>query len=343
MSDSKISALLALSWISSPFPLASASSYKNDAASTAVFSLGTSERASLRRMQQLLAPAPTLQPMGAYVGELQEKWQFPSDHLPIGMTVDDVHFASWNVFDAEAMSWVIEKNSLGLSRSMIADEHVYIGDSKLTIRDKHVADLILQTLSHPTMPRSIFSLQECSEPFIEELSSRLPAHFEIISNQGEAVVLDRRRFEVVEAKEVSGIFTGSPDRTFQDITLRRCNGQTLRLLNVHLPGDPMQPGRFEFAQYLANTFDPAVTTLAMGDMNFNELEMSDAMTRSFPQRSPFSLYSPCCTNITPYAFVSKAIDHFLVYSPNSSPVVLSAPDQIMPGAADMLALLQGSN
>ena len=133
------------------------------------------------------------------------------------MTFDNLHFVSWNVLDAEYMSWVTEKNSQGLSRSMIADEHVYIGDSKLTVRDQHVADLILQTISHPTHPRSILSLQECSEPFITELRSRLPAHFEIISNHGEAVLMDRRRFELLEAKAVTGIFSDAPYKTLQDI------------------------------------------------------------------------------------------------------------------------------
>ena len=121
------------------------------------------------------------------------------------------------------------------------------------------------------------------------------------------------------------------------------NGQLLRLINGHLPGDPTKPGRFEFAQYLAKTFDPTVTTLAMGDMNFDELEMSGAMSRAFHNHSPFSLYSPYCTNISPYVFKSKAIDHFLVYSPNQSSVVLSTPDEIMPGLAHLVALLQGSD
>lgn len=166
----------------------------------------------------------------------------------------------------------------------------------------------------------------------------------MISNHGDAVLLDRRRFEVVEAKEVSGIFTDAPQRTLQDITLRRLdNGQPLRLINIHLPGDPTKPGRFEFAQYLAKTFDPSLTTLAMGDMNFDELEMADAMKQAFRNNSPFSLNSPYCTNISPNVFNSKAIDHFLVYSPSRSSVELNTPDQIMPGLAPVVALLQGSN
>ena len=280
------------------------------------------------------------QPMGTYVGELQELWQFPSDHLPIAMTLDHLNFVSWNVLDAEYMSWVTEKNSQGISRSMIADEHVYINQSRLTIRDRHIADLILQMVSHPTHPRSILSLQECSKSFIEELRQRLPSYFEIISNHGNAVLLDRHCFDLTAAKEVSGVFSDAPYRSFQDISIRRRdNEQPLRLINAHLPGDPTQPGRFEFARYLARTFDPELTTIAMGDMNFDELEMEDAMKQAFPNNSSFSLYSPYCTNISPDVFKSKAIDHFLVYSPEKSPVALNSPDEIMPGLNPIISLM----
>lgn len=285
-------------------------------------------------MKEQLAMAPVLLSMGTCVGELQEKWQFPSDHLPIGMTFEDLHIASWNVLDAKYMDWVMEKDSQGLKRSMIGEEHVLIENSKLTVRDRHVVDLILETLSQP---RAFLSLQECGKPFLEELQSRLPAHFKLISHQGNAVLLDKRLFAVLDAKEVAGIFSDAPHRTLQDIRLRRLdNGQTLRLVNIHLPGDPEKPSRAEFAQYLKQTFDPAVTTLAMGDMNFNELEMAEALGQS-----PFSLYSPYPTDISPFEFKSKAIDHFIVYSPNQSPVVLDKPEQVMAGVDAMVALLKG--
>jgi len=335
MSADAIHLLVALSSISSPMALSLGTT------SPARTAVGIpSQRTSTRRMANLLTETTALQPIGTYVGELQEKWQFPSDHIPIGMTFEGLNFVSWNVLDAKNMAWLIEKNTLGLSRSMIADEHVYIGDSKLTIRDRHVADLILETLSHPTHPRSILSLQECSAPFIEELRARIPAHFEILSVEGESLLIDRNLFEVVSAKGISGIFSDDRERTVQDVTIRRLdNGQHLRLVNVHLPGDPTKPGRFEFAEYLEKTFDPDVTTIALGDMNFNELEISDAMCEAFPNGSPFSRYSPYPTNIS-LTLHSKAIDHFLVYSKESSSVTLSAPDEIMAKLSEVLALLQ---
>jgi Swiss Army Knife, 2H phosphoesterase domain len=344
MSGQRISALLGLTLFAAPLALPADTPSLNPMqarpSSTAIAS--TSSRASVRRMHHRLAVQPMLRPMGTYVGELQEKWQFPSDHLPIGMTFENLHFASWNVLDAKFMSWVTEKNSQGLKRSLIADEHVTIGDSKLTLRDRHVVDLILETLSHPTHPRSILALQECGGPFLEELRSRIPSHFAVISNHGEALLIDKRRFELVEVKEVSGIFSDAPKRTLQDLKiLRISDGQMMRFVNAHLPGDPTKPGRFEFAEYLKRTFDPAVTTIAMGDMNFDELGMSEAMAKAFPSNSPFSLYSPYPTDISPDGLKSKAIDHFLVYSPKGSAVTLNAPGEIMSGVAPMLGLLKG--
>lgn len=338
MSSQNISALLALSLISSPIALPAATpSLSSKTHASIAPSETTSQRAAARKMRYELAATPVLQPMGTQVGELHEKWKFPSDHLPIGMTFEDLHFVSWNVLDTACMKWVIE-NSQGLSRSQIVDENVYIGDSKLTVRERHVVDLILETINHPTHPRSILTLQECGEQFLAEMRSRLPSHFAIVSHNGDAIVLDKRRFEILEVKEVAGVFSASPHRTFQEIKIRRCdNGQEMKLINIHMPGDPTKPGRFEFAQYLQRTFDPSITTLAMGDMNFNELEMAQA----FGSYNPFSIYSPYPTNISPYVFNSKAIDHFFVYSTKNSPVDLSSPDQIMSSLAPILDLLNG--
>jgi endonuclease/exonuclease/phosphatase family metal-dependent hydrolase len=336
MSDLKMSALMALSLLASPVDLTPA---QHPAANAGVFPLA-SKRTSKRHMAYRLAAAPMLEPKGTYVGELQERWQFPSDHLPIGMTIDGLNIASWNVLDAAYMSWVTEKDSQGLKKSMIVDEHIYIGDSKLTVRDVHTASLVLEMISHPTHPHSILSLQECSQPFLKELSSRLPVYFEIISSHGNAVLFDRRHLELIEAKEISGIFKDAPKQTFQDIRLRgQESGQEIRFLNVHLPGDPDKPARFEFAKYISDTFDPALATIAMGDMNFNEIEMADAMEKAFSTRSPFSLSSPYCTNISPFVFNSKAIDHFIVHSPDGSTVTLSSPDEMMRGLDSIVSLL----
>lgn len=337
MMDSKISQmLLASTALYSPLSLNSAHSVSKRPIPF------FTHQASIRHMKHFLASTPVLNPMGTYVGELQERWQFPSDHLPIGMTYNGINFASWNVLDTAYIDWVIEKNSQGLSRSLIADENVLIEGSSLTIRDRHVVDLILQMLNHPTLPKHFLSLQECGKPFLDDLQSRLPKNFKLIANDGNAVIIDQNQFEIVQSKSIAGIFAYTPERTVQDITLQKKDSkETIRVVNTHIPGDPLKPARFEFANYLAKTFDPQVTTMAMGDMNFNELEMSDAVSKAFPQSiPPFAVYSPYCTNISPYSFVSKAIDHFLVYSANQKPVRLLDPDQVISDLTKTAELLQ---
>jgi len=320
-------------------PIKDAASFEKKSASPSKIG-AISQRTSIRNMRNLLSSAPVLEPKGKYVGELQEKWQFPSDHLPIGMTFSDLNIASWNVLDAHFMNWVTVENSQGLNRSLIADEHVYIGDTRLTVRDKHVAKLVLEMVSHPTHPRSIISLQECSREFIKELRSQLPSHFKIIAHRGDAVIIDKRLFDIKEVRAESGVFSDEPRRAFQDILIqRKDNKELMRLINIHLPGRKDKPGRFEFAQYIARTFDPKRTTLVMGDMNFNEIEMSQALKQAFSNRSPFSVYSPYCTNIDPDHLESKSIDHFFVHSPDGSSVTLNAPEQIMSELAPIVSLL----
>jgi len=299
-----------------------------------------STRTSIRNMRNLLSAPPVLQPMGKYVGELQEKWQFPSDHLPIGMTLDNFDIASWNVLEATQMWWVME-NSQGLSRSLIVDEHEYFGGSFFTVRDMHVVKLVREMLTHRSNPRSILALQECSREFIDELRSQLPSFFEIIVAGSKVVIIDKSYFRIKEVKVVKGVFSDAPKRGFQDILIqRRDNGQLLHLINVQLPGDKYFLARFEFAKYIARIFDPSETTIVMGDMNFNEIEMSKALKQAFSNgRSPFSIYSPYCTSIDRDSLESRAIDHFFVYSPLGLPVTLNSPEQIMSELAPTVSLL----
>lgn len=286
-------------------------------------------------------------PVGTSVGELQEKWQFPSDHLPIGMGIGGINIASWNVLDAAYMDWVIEKNHQGLARSLIKDEHIYINGTKLTNRDLHTIRLVLEMVSHKTKPRDLIALQECSKAFVKELHTKLSANYKVIAHHGEALLINIDKFEVLEAKAVHGIFSDSPSRCVQQISLlQKKTKETLHIINAHLPGDPEKPGRFEFANYLAafQMGHNQDTVLAIGDMNFNEIEMHDALERSYniDIDSIWNILTPYPTNISPYVFQSKAIDHFFVYDPEQKKCKLDTdPDDLISELAMPLALLQG--
>lgn len=341
MSGYKISYSLALLLLSCPLSTAAAESSDPNTSQSISTTIGNSPyKTSLRRMKERLAQAAKIEPMGTYVGELQERWQFPSDHLPIGMTFDDVNIASWNVLDADYMSWVTEKDSQGLKRSMIVDEHVYIEGTNITVRDRHIVDLILSMISSPTHPRSILNLQECNKPFLNELSVRLPENYATVSSYGEAIVFDTNLYELVSARNIKGLFSMTPERGIQEVILQnKLTGEKLKLVNVHLPGDPLHPARYEFASYLSSTLDPSTPTIATGDMNFNELEMQEALDLALSNQNDIALYSAYCTNISPFEFNSKAIDHFIVYAPERQ-LTINAPEEVMEGLSKMVDLLQ---
>lgn len=283
-----------------------------------------------------------MQPMGSYVGQLKERWQFPSDHLPIGITLNGISYASWNVLDNAHMSWVIEKDSQGLKDSMISQEHVYLEGFTITVRDQHVIHLVLEMLSHPTYPKSVISLQECGKDFSKELSRQLPSNYQIISSQDRAVIVNTDIFEIESIDTVYSIYSQEPQRSLQDIILKRKDAsEKIRLINAHLPGGPMQPSRFEFGEYLKKVQASEETVLAMGDMNFNELEMQEVLQNTYlGKKPPFEIYSPYCTNISPVAFTSKAIDHFFLYTPDEqSEVQISAPEEVLVGLEPICELL----
>ncbi len=287
-------------------------------------------------------------PQGSSVGELQEQWQFPSDHLPIGITLGDLHIVSWNVLDSRYMNWIIEKNSQGLSRSLIAEEHCIPEGQATTIREEHVIDILLQMISHPQYPKSMLCLQECNNEFMEALHARLPIGWTAIHQSDVAIIYAKDKLSSVIVDIVDGVFSSQPRRIFLDVTFCEEGIEIpLRVICAHLPGDPTQPARFEFARYLAATFCGEEAILVAGDMNFNEIEMQAAMNQAFDGKSPFTLYAPYCTNISPDTlnisgdnpgWHSKSIDHFFIYAPQWPVTPLSA-EEVWPGLLPTVELL----
>ncbi len=306
---------------------------------------------ALRKMRFESAYQPNLlsiqsaeAPMGKFVGELQEKWQFPSDHLPTGMTIDGLHIASWNVLNSIYMGW-IEKNSQGLSRSLIAQEDVYLEGSKLTFRDLHVIECIKSMLAHPTHPRSVISLQECGEAFLTELQRQLPEEYGIVLSSNVPIkdqnifIYDKRTLDYDPSRSgISKIFS-KDERTVLNVCLtRRDTGEALRLINGHLPGEPGNAAPDEFAAYTGSFASANETVIAMGDMNFNEVEMKTAFQRNAPEGFPLQTISPYCTNIG-LDFCSKSIDHFFIVSNKRSTLLKNDAEEVMVGLRATLELL----
>ena len=249
-----------------------------------------------------------------YVGKLHEKWQFPSDHLPVGVEVDGVKIISWNVLNNAYMEWVTEKDSQGLNGSLISTLDVAVSKNGLTQRDVFVADMVQAMMAKG----EVVALQECSEPFIQHLQSRLPSNWDIVKSFttkkiDQDILLYNKEQLTYESKfseTTRSAYPSAPGRALQNAYFTNNQGKDLRIINAHIPGDPGKPGREEFARYVHQQHKAGATTVAVGDNNFDREEMKRAYQDA--GFTDFSLHSPWPTNIDPVTKESKAIDHLFV-------------------------------
>ncbi|MBS0621566.1 MAG: hypothetical protein JSR80_01220 [Verrucomicrobia bacterium] len=265
-----------------------------------------------------------------YVGELHEKWQFPSDHLPVGVEVNGVRILSWNVLNNAYIEWVTLKDSQGLNGSMISDLDRQVHENGLTMRDVLIADQVQSMVSSG----QIIALQECSAPFVELVEQRLPSHWQMVKSfdlprkDQEVILYDRTHFTY--CKDLSGTpqtaYPSAPGRSLQNAYFIDAKGTPLRVINAHIPGDPMLPAKEEFAQYVHNSHQEGEITVALGDYNFERSEMLEAYKKA--GFSEFSLHSPWQTNIDPYTKESKGIDHLFVAGREALSRDLS-PDEVL--------------
>ncbi|MES2272774.1 MAG: hypothetical protein V4487_01080, partial [Chlamydiota bacterium] len=189
-----------------------------------------------------------------YVGELQEKWRLPSDHLPIGVTFKSeknvFHLISWNVLNATYLNWIYD-NSQGLARSILTEENFPIKETGLTRREDHVIDSLLEMIHSPNL--SVLCLQECSEIFIQELGRRLPSQMKIVRSSDTPVknqnilIYDTGRFQFVEKSLHLNAFPSEPGRPQMEVVLEK-EGVRYRLYNAHLRCDPSKPQRFDLGE-----------------------------------------------------------------------------------------------
>ncbi len=277
--------------------------------------------------------AQTKEPMGAVVGELQERWTFPSDHLPIGATVDGLKIASWNVLNTLFIEW-IERNGQGLARSRITADQILVNEEGLMKREQDTVGLILEMIQKG---RQMIALQECGETFLHELERRLPPHMAIVLRTGpyamdqEAILYDTNVLRVEKSQTLAGIYSTQPKRKLMNVLFERLDRHTmLRVVNVHIPGEVEGPAHFELARFVAAQEGPCI---AVGDFNFDECEMQEAFDL---YSGKGRLLSPYCTNITPVVFRSICIDHFYVSGLSGE---IDAPEELISDLPGMVQLL----
>lgn len=281
------------------------------------------------------------------VGELHEKWKFPSDHLPVGIEVEGVKIISWNVLNNAYMEWVTTKDSQGLNRSMISDLDKVVQPNGLTQRDLIVVDMVTSMMNSG----QVVALQECGAPFLEALQERLPSHWQMVKSfetpkvDQDVILFDKSRFTY--RPDQSGVTRDSypsvPNRSLQNAVFSRTgeeHGRDIRVINAHIPGDPTLPVREEFAKYVHDIHVDNQITVALGDNNFERDEMILAYEKM--GFSEFSLHSPWKTNIDPYGKYSKAIDHLFVAGGSFSRDL--TPDEVLQNGnlREIIALLNGA-
>lgn len=206
------------------------------------------------------------------VGELGERWELGSDHLPTAISVGKRHFVSWNILDKRCMRW-IETNSQGLVDSAITREDFPVSPgAKLTLREERIIKQIVAMATHETHPRSLIALQEVHPDVYAALKTRLPMSYVPVTTfpgdlaHGDLFLFDSAIFELV----------GSTGNTFYDshntwmiLTLRdREDGKLFSFVQSHVPGGDFSPiARNQLAYQTLTHLDPAAITLVVGDQN----------------------------------------------------------------------------
>jgi len=305
----------------------------------------------IERRLKTLASQSSDPALSNYVGKLAEKWQFPSDHLPVGAKIGNVRIISWNVLNNHFIQWVTEIDSQGLDGSMISKLHEQesLNYPGITLRDELIGEYILYMIQNPAYSDSplILSLQECSPEFVRVLSQILPSHMGMILVEDldvidhNVVIYDAKKLSLLEVKAAYPFEQSDPIRSLTDLSfIENATGEKYHVFNVHIPGDPTKPGREEFARYVLTHLKNGYSNIALGDMNFTEKEMQDAFDKICIElhiENSLRNLSYYNTNIHPFAFTAKSIDH--IWTNSSLPCKSLTPNEILSNLQETVDLL----
>ncbi len=262
-----------------------------------------------------------------YVGEMKDKWNFPSDHLPIGVTVDgEFEVVSFNVMNNCYMEWVKDKNSQGLNGSLLTALDVPVNLEGLTKRDLLNIEMIKSMANKPK--GGLIALQECGEPFLKELEKSLPEDWGLVRSfrsrmDQEVVLYNKKFFSFKDQKTPLDAYPSAPGRQLAEFSFtRNSDGKTVHMFNAHIPGAFDKPGPDEFAKYVQAASSKGEIVIAGGDCNFERLRMIRAFENAKLLDKRYAeqvLHTPYPTNIHPSGVTeapgplrSKGIDHLLV-------------------------------
>lgn len=266
-----------------------------------------------------------------YIGELGEKWQFPSDHLPRGMSVGNLHIAFWNILNKNYLHHIVE-NTQGLRDSSIMTDNIHVNStSTLTVRELRSIEIILGMINHPTHPRSIIGLQETHGDVLNYLKKILPSNWVVANPPGQPhsqdlYLYDTNVFEFVTVRGVR--YTENMPKTIFTLTVReKFTGEVYRFVQSHIPGGPNSAeGSEKFANEAIKQFNSNETTILMGDMNASPTTIKDALrtaaTKTGLQRQPYYYLPIDYPSHMNTKLEASWIDNFFIHRPKIAGKVL---------------------
>lgn len=281
----------------------------------------------------------------------ESNWNMPSDHLPVGATLGDVHIAFWNILNKNYLNH-IEEDTQGLRESLIMSENYSVSkNSSLTSREMISINIIDEMIHHPTHPRSMIALEEAHKDVVQYLNTHLPKNWVLVnppgqSNSQDIFLYDSNVFELVQLDAVK--YNPSQAKTIFTITLKeKQTEKRFRFVQSHIPGGPTSgaEGCEKFASEALRQFDPNLTIVLMGDMNQPPYIIQDALNKAAEKNSknnPYrhlSIAYPTHVNTNCEA---AWFDNLFVYNQNVSVSVSNNPEELCEALVDTAQLLKNS-
>lgn len=280
-------------------------------------------------------------------------WQFPSDHLPVGVHLEKhgLNLATWNVLnnDRKHMAWALD-GTQGLKDSMIC--HLHDKGLAFTRRDGEVIRKVRRMISHPLFPKHLVCLQECSDGFLSELqtelflSGALKTIVALGQKNTECFVYDPAVLDYVEHLRHHPYSGKHGERSLLEARFKTKNDWSFRVFNVHLPGQPHGPARAELADFLISAVSScSLATFVAGDFNFSEaslfplLKEGPAKVNAGLQKIKF-MSGKYPTSMAPSSLVGKCIDHVIYLGPEEVASVPLLSDEVLEGCGQPEALLK---
>lgn len=297
--------------------------------------------------QTAVAFAPTYDPIS--IEKPENTWNMPSDHLPIGATLGNVHIAFWNILNKNYLNH-IEEDTQGLRDSLIITENYPISqNSSLTSRELISINIIMEMINHPTHPRSMIALEEVHKDVVQYLNSHLTENWVLVNppgqkNSQDIFLYDNNVFELIQIDAVK--YNDSQAKTIFTITLKeKQTDKRFRFVQSHIPGGPTSAseGREKFALEAMRQYDPDLTVVLMGDMNasprFIETDLNSAAEQNLGKNPYTHLPVEYPTHVNTDC-AAAWFDHFFISSPDPTGISSNRPEELCERLVDAVEVLK---